>query len=197
MCALAPSQNPVLTAVFVLPINSQVTTSRFQLQLKPPYHPQQSTVGSVFKTHPQFHFLYCWHPRPAIISHHDQLMACADHSLLPSSSRRFSTVSRRTLKHLYPARCWWITPVIPDSQQAEIRRIVVPGHLGLVFETPSQPLTGHSGVRLLSQPHRRLRSGGLGFQASLGGKKSLQDPISTEKKLGVVAHLSSQQCWEG
>jgi hypothetical protein len=36
------------------------------------------------------------------------------------------------------AQCWWLTPVILDAQEAEIRRIMVQGQSGqIVCETPS------------------------------------------------------------
>jgi hypothetical protein len=47
------------------------------------------------------------------------------------------------------ARCQWPMPVILATWEAEIRRIVVQGqHRQGIHQTPSQPITGHSGMHL-------------------------------------------------
>jgi hypothetical protein len=41
---------------------------------------------------------------------------------------------------------WWLKPVIPATQDAEIRRIEVQGQPGQkVHETPSKPMAGRLG----------------------------------------------------
>jgi hypothetical protein len=59
------------------------------------------------------------------------------------------------LKHFIKVRdrdwVWWLTPVIPVTWEAEIRRFVVEGQPGeKVRETLSLPVIGCSGVGLSS-----------------------------------------------
>jgi hypothetical protein len=66
------------------------------------------------------------------------------------------------------ARRWWLLPIILATQEAKIGRVAIPGKpRQKVYKTVSQPMAGHNSVHLLSQLHRRLRSGGWWFQASL------------------------------
>jgi hypothetical protein len=57
-------------------------------------------------------------------------------------------------KNIYEARCWWSMPVIPATQEAEIRRIAVQSQPGqivqetLPYKNPSPKRAG--GVQALS-----------------------------------------------
>jgi hypothetical protein len=56
-----------------------------------------------------------------------------------------------------------------------------------VSKISSQPIAGCRGMCLLSQAVREAEMRKIGVPGRLC-KKSLQDPISMEKKLGMVAH---------
>jgi hypothetical protein len=72
--------------------------------------------------------------------------------------------------------CLWLIPVILATWEAKIRRIVVLYQPGQKFMR-SHLNQWHGSMCLSSQLHRRLRSGDLRFQASLGKKRT----ISAEK----------------
>jgi hypothetical protein len=91
-------------------------------------------------------------------------------------------------------------PVILATWKAEIGRIVVTGQPEQkVNRTPYQPISGHSGVCLFAQLHRRLGWGRSWFQAILGKKKKkiVCETPSQQKKAGSGGmYMSSQQLWE-
>jgi hypothetical protein len=48
--------------------------------------------------------------------------------------------------------CWWLTPVILATWEAEIRRMLVPGQpRQKVKEIPSQPISAHNSLHLSPQ----------------------------------------------
>jgi hypothetical protein len=81
-------------------------------------------------------------------------------------------------------------PVILATWLTRNGRITVQGQSGeIVYETPFQPIAGHSGSFLSC---RRLRSGELWFEASLG-KKVCETSSQWRKTRDGGMYLSSQQ----
>jgi hypothetical protein len=82
----------------------------------------------------------------------------------------------------YGTECQWFTSIILATWKTEIGRISVQGqHRQIDFETPSQPIAGHSGVHLSSKAMREAERGSPQFQANPGQKKFLRPPSQQKK----------------
>jgi hypothetical protein len=80
-------------------------------------------------------------------------------------------------------QCWWLTPVIPATKEAEIRRIEVQSQLGQIVQ---ETLCGKN-------PSQKKRGGGVA--QVVGPEFKLQVP--QKKKTSGIGHQSShgRQAW--
>jgi hypothetical protein len=56
---------------------------------------------------------------------------------------------KKNILKMFPARCWWLPPVILATWEGEIRRIAVPGQPGQILQgTPSSKQLEQNGLQV-------------------------------------------------
>jgi hypothetical protein len=87
--------------------------------------------------------------QPSKQSHHLEQKTLHRGQPWPSTEKPQEEAGRGQVQKSDGKVAWWLTPVIPDTQEAEIVRIMAPGQpWPKVSETPSQPIAGRHGAHL-------------------------------------------------